>query len=281
MRIRRCSFFLAHVVGPRDRKGGWGGMGTGRLARPRAARSRPESGAGTRDSRHLADEPSARARERRDRTVRVAAPSRRRARREKRREREQFPAVRFSEKIVRGSHLFEYDGAGAWNIALLMSDTCSAQDDSKGSSPRILSSLLFFLPRPAQKLPHMFRARKGGTRRQTSQDAALPVRSCRERTGGTRLTRRAAGRRAVNDAPERSPARNLERSKPYGSFRRATRRSGSDRRVLSRAQWPGERGACRICRIFTSDPRGNRVTIGAAPGARAGSRAAVGRPRFR
>jgi len=79
--------------------------------------------------------------------------------------------VRFSEKIVHGSHLFEYDGAGAWNIALLMSDTCSAQDDSKGSSPRILSSLLFFLPRPAQKLPHMFRARKTGTRGQTSQDA--------------------------------------------------------------------------------------------------------------
>ena len=52
------------------------------------------------------------------------------------------------------THLFEYDGAGAWKMALLMSDTCSAHEDSKGSSPRILSSLVF-LPRPAQKLPHI------------------------------------------------------------------------------------------------------------------------------
>ena len=52
------------------------------------------------------------------------------------------------------THLFEYDGEGAWKMALLMSDTCSAHEDSKGSSPRILSSLVF-LPRPAQKLPHI------------------------------------------------------------------------------------------------------------------------------
>lgn len=179
MRIRRCSFFLAHVVGASPDRGvgrvGWDGNGAARAS----ARGDFAAGIGCDHARQSS--PRGRAERegarRRDRTVRVTAPSRRRARREKRREREQFPAVRFSEKIVRGSHLFEYDGAGAWNIALLMSDTCSAQDDSKGSSPRILSSLLFFLPRPAQKLPHMFRARKGGTRRQTSQDAALPVRS--------------------------------------------------------------------------------------------------------
>lgn len=58
------------------------------------------------------------------------------------------------EESPRNTHLFEYDGAGAWKMALLMSDTCSAHEDSKGSSPRILSSLVF-LPRPAQKLPHI------------------------------------------------------------------------------------------------------------------------------
>ena len=154
----------------------------------------------------------------------------------------------------------------------------------EGILPEDLVELVVLLAAPgAEVTPHVSRSEgrdpTSNFARCCSASAISP--RCRERTGGTRLTRRAAGRRAVNDAPERSPARNLERSEPYGSFRRATRCSGSDRRVLSRAQWPGERGACRICRILTSDPRGNRVTIGAAPGARAGSRAAVGRPRFR
>ena len=259
-------------------------MGTGRLARLRAAISRPESSAITRDGRHLADDPSARARERRDRSVRVAAPSRRRARPEKRREREQFSrsAVQL-ENSARVSPL-RVRRRGRLEYRLVDERHLLGPGRFEGILPEDLVELVVLLAAPgAEVTPHVSRSEgrdpTSNFARCCSASAISP--RCRERTGGTRLTRRAAGRRAVNDAPERSPARNLERSEPYGSFRRATRRSGSDRRVLSRAQWPGERGACRICRILTSDPRGNRVTIGAAPGARAGSRAAVGRPRFR
>ena len=46
-------------------------------------------------------------------------------------------------------------------------------------------------------------------------------------------------------------------------------------------QWPKRGGRVESVPILTSDPREIRATIDAAPGARAGSRAAVGRSRFR
>ena len=259
-------------------------MGTGRLARLRAAISRPESSAITRDGRHLADDPSARARERRDRSVRVAAPSRRRARPEKRREREQFSrsAVQL-ENSARVSPL-RVRRRGRLEYRLVDERHLLGPGRLEGILPKDLVELVALLAAPgAEVTPHVSRAEgrdpTSNFARCCSASAISP--RFRERTGETRLTRRAAGRRAVNDAPERSLARNLEWSEPLGSFRRATRCSRPDRRVLSRAQWPKRGGRVESVPILTSDPREIRVTIGAAPGARAGSRAAVGRSRFR
>ena len=131
----------------------------------------------------------------------------------------------------------------------------------EGILPEDLVELVVLLAAPgAEVTPHVSRSEgrdpTSNFARCCSASAISP--RCRERTGGTRLTRRAAGRRAVNDAPERSPARNLERSEPYGSFRRATRCSGSDRRVLSRAQWPGERGRVDLSNPHLRPPRESR-----------------------
>ena len=52
------------------------------------------------------------------------------------------------------THLFEYDGAGAWKMALLMSDTCSAHEDSKGSSQDLVELGVLAAP-GAEVTPHL------------------------------------------------------------------------------------------------------------------------------